>query len=517
MLFLMFYSNTTATAQGQLEKDILAEINLMRTNPKGYIAIIDKIKNNGWKFSSGKYLDFKTENPNSAYTEVVNFLNKKSPLSPLLWNECIYDAAKAHVDDHAKVNLQMDCSNSRGHTSAAGVNLERRILKYCQFAGKGKIMGGVQGENGSFAHTSLKEPARSFVFRWLFDIGAPIRGHRHCMFHQEDKYAAVASSISQDGKIKYVFVNTGRDDDISRHALENSSTNTYWISDLSNELGNTLTINSKNPSSGATYEAKLMKENDENIQIFTVKKIGQNAIGRLEYEISFTDSKSNKFCLEAQSSEIICKPCTQKANQTWYISEAVKTTGGRGISSFLPKSNVLIGMAGQQKDGKVNLGDRLSHYYLVKKEKIGKEVPTDKPVKISKHGGTFYSDTPCRLETKNGKVKMNCDKNSGDFLITYKGTSSNIKYYEISSTENGNKQCLFLTGSYPREDIAWKACDGSSKSYWSFIPQYKTQKTVYQIVPKGEGTGGSALQIYSSGVSLANYNKNESFQIFSIQ
>lgn len=173
-------STNTSTASGSLmlspskypymqseELQMLEEINLIRSNPKGYIPYIQEyIKD----VKSGKSFGF--GDPVAVSYELIEQLENTQPLSILEPAECVYRAAKVHGEDRKN-------AGSNDHVGTDGSWPWDRILKECDYLKDGN-------ENLVGGPSSI----RKAVILLLVDDGIPNRGHRSTLLNPKWKYAA---------------------------------------------------------------------------------------------------------------------------------------------------------------------------------------------------------------------------------------------------------------------------------------------------------------------------------------
>ncbi|MFT4760052.1 MAG: LysM repeat protein, partial [Saprospiraceae bacterium] len=149
------------------ELQMLEEINLIRSNPKGYIPYIQQyIKD----VKSGKSFGF--GDPVTVSYELIKQLENTAPLSILEPAECVYRAAKIHGEDRKG-------AGSNDHVGTDGSWPWDRILKECDYLKDGN-------ENLVGGPSSI----RKAVILLLVDDGIPNRGHRSTLLNPSWKYAA---------------------------------------------------------------------------------------------------------------------------------------------------------------------------------------------------------------------------------------------------------------------------------------------------------------------------------------
>jgi len=166
-----------ATYLSPLEKEVIYEINLFRSDPATYSKMyIEPLKNHYDK----KILHYpgdraiKTTEGLRALTDCVTQL-KKATAKPVLYpNKDLSMAARYHQQDQQK-------SGKTGHISSNGSTMKERVQRFGAF----KI--GI-GENIAYGNTS----ARQIVVFLLIDDGVSNRGHRNMLLHPEMRLVGVA-------------------------------------------------------------------------------------------------------------------------------------------------------------------------------------------------------------------------------------------------------------------------------------------------------------------------------------
>ncbi len=171
--------NTAANASylSALEKEIIYEINLFRSNPvkyaEDYIAPLSRnYQKNILQYPGDKPI--KTVEGVKALHECVRELKKATP-KPLLYpNEALTKSAEDHCRDQSK-------SGKTGHTGSDNSNLKIRIERYGKW--KTRI-----AENIAYGNTS----ARQMVVFLLIDDNVRNRGHRVNMLNPDFKLVGVS-------------------------------------------------------------------------------------------------------------------------------------------------------------------------------------------------------------------------------------------------------------------------------------------------------------------------------------
>ena len=189
---------TTTTAKGidtardtrymtTREKDMIKEINLIRSNPKGYISIVesyieDQKKMRDQIISGKEYIDDEIKTAK----ELIKELEKTPTLSILLPNEGVHKAAKLHGEEGKS-------KGSLDHTGKNGSWPWDRIAKHAGLNNGGEnLVGGL-------------ENVRESVMILLVDSGIEGRGHRVALLNPVWKYVA-CYEVGTVGTMPYYWV-----------------------------------------------------------------------------------------------------------------------------------------------------------------------------------------------------------------------------------------------------------------------------------------------------------------------
>lgn len=173
-------SNTTnssdaASYMSSDEIDMVAEINLMRSNPSGYIPYIEgfiaDMKENG---------EFGTAI--STAKELIGILKKTKPMGKLTPLPCLYEVAQKHAEDQKP-------TGDINHQGSDGAWPWDRILKGCTDL--------VDGNENIVAGPSS---VRQSVIILLVDDGIKSRGHRNNLINPDWKYVT-CYKIGQVGEM----------------------------------------------------------------------------------------------------------------------------------------------------------------------------------------------------------------------------------------------------------------------------------------------------------------------------
>ena len=172
--------NTAANASylSPLEKDLVYEINLFRSNPAAYAEKYIKPLTKSFKGKMMYYpneLPLKTEEGVKAVNECVASLKTAKPVQLVFPSQGLSKAARDHVKDQSR-------TGRIGHTGSDNSNFEKRIDRYGTW--------GVSiGENIAYGCSS----ARQVIIYLLIDDGVKDRGHRKNLLKGEFKMIGVAS------------------------------------------------------------------------------------------------------------------------------------------------------------------------------------------------------------------------------------------------------------------------------------------------------------------------------------
>ena len=176
---LPYAQNSAKNGSGepsQLEKEVVAELNLARTQPKAYARIIADFS----KYFKGKDLyipgeiTLMTNEGISAANEAIKYLNSQSPLPPLTISKGLWLASKDMVRMQEK-------TNQIGHKGTDGSSPTTRISRH----GDWDISA---AENIDYGNSN----ARRIVISLIVDDGVSSRGHRKNIFTKEFRMVGVA-------------------------------------------------------------------------------------------------------------------------------------------------------------------------------------------------------------------------------------------------------------------------------------------------------------------------------------
>ncbi|HEX8301016.1 CAP domain-containing protein [Sphingomonas sp.] len=163
-------------AQPALTREILAEINFARAQPRRYA---ERLR--GYRALFKGKVVYYPGNPDGLLTkegvkavdEAIRFLEKQPPLDPIAPSSLLARAARDHVEEQGP-------RGATGHISKDGANPRDRV----QRRGGGNYV----AEVITYGPPSATEVVRQLIV----DDDVPGRGHRRTMFAAEMRYAGVA-------------------------------------------------------------------------------------------------------------------------------------------------------------------------------------------------------------------------------------------------------------------------------------------------------------------------------------
>ncbi|MGC9353323.1 MAG: CAP domain-containing protein [Mariniphaga sp.] len=172
--------NTAAEAKylSSLEKEIILEINKLRTNPKryaeDYIAPLAKKYNRRLLYYPGDQPLLTREGVNALY-ECVRDLKRQQPLSIIYPSEGLTRAARDHVNDQSR-------TGRTGHQGADRSTMRNRVERYGTWEKR-------IAENIAYGGKT----ARQIVIYLLIDDGVRDRGHRKNFLNPDFNVVGVAT------------------------------------------------------------------------------------------------------------------------------------------------------------------------------------------------------------------------------------------------------------------------------------------------------------------------------------
>ena len=178
----------------ELEKEVVQELNLARTNPAAYAEYLIDFK----RYYIGKHIQIGgrmrvlTQEGVSAVNEAIDFLKNVAPVSPLSISKGLSLAAKAHREDQGP----------KGLVSHQGTDNSSPLDRMERF---GKVQE-AYGENISYGEFS----AREAIMGLIIDDGVSGRGHRENIFKGDFKVVGVACGVHKAFGTMYVMDFAGK-------------------------------------------------------------------------------------------------------------------------------------------------------------------------------------------------------------------------------------------------------------------------------------------------------------------
>jgi len=165
-----------AQSPSALERAVLEETNLARTNPSAYADHLEPMLD--WfhgnvMFRPGSNVRIRTVEGARAVREAIAFLKRATPVPPLTWSRGLARAARDHARDQGP-------AGATGHGGSDGSTMEQRMERYGQWQL-------VAAENIDYGAAE----ARQVVISLIVDDGVSSRGHRKTIFDATLQVAGV--------------------------------------------------------------------------------------------------------------------------------------------------------------------------------------------------------------------------------------------------------------------------------------------------------------------------------------
>lgn len=159
-----------------LVDDIVEQHNMVRSNPKSYIPILEKqikLFKGNVMYKPGSDVGIETTEGKSAYQECIEFLKKQKALGKLTYDAELSRASQDHADD-------IGPSGSCDHTGSDGSNSDQRISRYVEWDV-------TICENIDFGATTGED----IIISLIVDDGVKSRGHRTNIFNDKIKFVGI--------------------------------------------------------------------------------------------------------------------------------------------------------------------------------------------------------------------------------------------------------------------------------------------------------------------------------------
>lgn len=166
-IFTAILATPLCAADRELEAQILVELNDARANPSGYAKTLREYRSHFRDkvvLAPGETIGTRTNEGVAAVDEAIAFLERQSPLGPLVEAPALVRAATDHVAAQGPSGLT-------GHAGPDGSTLGERV-------GRHGLRWHALGETISYASDTATEVVRQLIV----DDGVPSRGHRAIIF-----------------------------------------------------------------------------------------------------------------------------------------------------------------------------------------------------------------------------------------------------------------------------------------------------------------------------------------------
>ena len=159
-----------------LEKAVVQEVNLARTDPKRYATFLEEVRRgyDGKRLIRPGEIPLVTQEGAKAADEAIQFLRKQAPMQTLKPSRGMSLAARDHVKDQGP-------RGDTGHDGSDRSKPWNRVSRYGTWKNK-------TGENIAYGDSE----ARRIVIALIIDDGVPKRGHRKSIFDANFNVIGVA-------------------------------------------------------------------------------------------------------------------------------------------------------------------------------------------------------------------------------------------------------------------------------------------------------------------------------------
>lgn len=178
----------TESASTEMERQVILEMTLARSQPKRYAGFLRQIRDyyEGNLFREPGRTAIITREGVRALDQAIAFLETTPPVGPLEWNEVLFLAARDHARDQNR-------TGGTGHVGSDGSTMTQRIERHGRWTG-------TAAENIEYGDSD----ARHIVINLIVDDGVAGRGHRRNIFNRDLK--AAGSSIARHRTYRNVCV-----------------------------------------------------------------------------------------------------------------------------------------------------------------------------------------------------------------------------------------------------------------------------------------------------------------------
>jgi len=174
---LALFAENSASAETELERQTLAEINLARGNPQSYAGFVREFRRqfrgNSYRVP-GSNIMVETREGVRGVDETIRFLIRQPALPPLAWSAGLAAAAAELVDEEGM-------SGAVGHVGRLCGDPQQRIERHAEWQGR-------IGENICYGPGK----ARQVVMDLIIDDAVADRGHRKNIFTRAFATAGIA-------------------------------------------------------------------------------------------------------------------------------------------------------------------------------------------------------------------------------------------------------------------------------------------------------------------------------------
>lgn len=176
----------TSAVSPTLNAEILAEINLFRTDPANYVQYLEELKDNydGNILQKSATVKIPTVEGIAAVNEAIKEISQAKPLKPFTFSPELAKAAEDHVADMIEKSFF-------SHKGSDGNTPDFRIGKYLNTSAS-EVRENLSLEN---------ETAREIVLAWLIDDGSTRRGNRKSLLSPTLKFVGIATGKNKEKMI----------------------------------------------------------------------------------------------------------------------------------------------------------------------------------------------------------------------------------------------------------------------------------------------------------------------------